>query len=82
MEYKKTYVAVVLLVDDCGKITPLSIIVDGKKFDADKVLSRTNAPPSHVGGLLTARYELRILGKTICLYREYDGRWFIEQPRR
>lgn len=82
MEYKKTYVAVVLLVDDVGNTTPLSIIINGKKFNVDKVLSRSVAPAKHVGALLATRYELRILGKTVCLYREYGGRWFVEQFRQ
>lgn len=82
MEYQKTYVSVILLVDDVGNTTPLSIIINGKKFNVDKVLSCSAAPPKHVGALLTTKYELRILGKTVCLYREYDGRWFIEQFRQ
>lgn len=80
MEYVKVYVGVTLYVDEQGKVTPLSVMFEGEEYAVDKVTDIRTAPPEHVGGLITRRYDCKIAGKTRKLYLE-NGRWFVEAKR-
>lgn len=78
MHYIKVYVAVTVFVSEQGQIKPLSLFYDGKQYVIDKVKSKRQSPPLHVGGLITSRYDCLIKGKERALYQEITGRWFVE----
>ncbi|MBE5730471.1 MAG: hypothetical protein E7350_00790 [Clostridiales bacterium] len=81
MVYDKVYVAVVMMVDEDGREIPLFVIYEDRRYDIDKVLAITKAPPKHVAGLVTTRYDCKIAGKAATVYREDGGRWFVEVAR-
>lgn len=77
--YEKVYVAVILRVDEDGKMSPLAIDwEDGRKFDITRVLDVRQAPPRHVGSSPTVRYTVDIAGSRRELYHERE-RWFVEK---
>ncbi|MBR2967619.1 MAG: hypothetical protein IKC35_02435 [Clostridia bacterium] len=78
MQYIKAYVAVTVFVDEQGQTTPLSVFYDGRQYVIDKIKAKRKAPPLHVGGLITTRYDCLIRGKERALYQEITGRWFVE----
>lgn len=78
MNYIKVYVAVILRVDEQGRVKPLSIIYEGREYSVDGVTDVRTAPPEHVGGLITRRYDCKIGGKIRPVYLEKSGRWFVE----
>ena len=80
MDYIKVYVAVIIRVDELKRITPLSIIYEGRQYDIDKVVAVRRTPPEHVGGIITHRYDCKIKNEYRSLYHEVDGRWFVEVP--
>lgn len=79
--YQKVYVEMTLFVDLKGKTRPAVIHwADGGKYKVDRVVSERVAPPDHVGGVLTTRYELIVEGYPRILYLERNtGRWFLEK---
>lgn len=81
MKYIKVYVAVTVLIDESGFIRPLSVVYEGKRYEVDKIVDVRTTPPEHVGGLITRRYDCKILGKVRSLYVEKTGRWFVEARR-
>lgn len=75
---RKTYVAVTVLFDTNGKMTPLSVIwQDGRKFVIDRVLGQERAASIRAGGI-GIRYHIRIAGKETYLWYE-DPAWFVEE---
>ena len=78
MEYLKVYVAVIALIDEQGRIKPLSVIFGGSEYVIDEVVDIRRTPPEHVGGLITGRYDCRFGGEVRHIYREETGRWFVE----
>ena len=81
MEYVKIFVAVTVYIDERGNMRPLSLFYNGRQYDVDKVVDVRKTPPEHVGGLITRRYDCVIRGKVRNLFRDIDGRWFIEGKR-
>ena len=79
MEYRKEYVTVKLRIDPDGSIRPLSFVwVDGMQYKIDRLIQRTRAASTKVGGR-GMRYTIRVDGKETYLFEE-DGRWFMEVP--
>ncbi len=81
MEYVKIYIAVTLYVDERGTVRPLAVIYNGRKLSVDKVTDVRTAPPEHVGGLITKRYDCLIAGRIRPIFSEITGRWFVEAVR-
>ncbi len=79
--YEKHYLTMIIRVDTGGNIKPVAIEwEDGRKFSVDKVLSIINAPPVHIGGLPTQKYDVIVEGRRKFLYRECaTGKWFVER---
>ena len=78
-QFVKVYVAVVLRVDEDGRMKPLAIEwEDGRRFDITKVADVRQAPPRHVGSSPTVRYVVDIAGQRRELYHE-GNRWFVEK---
>ena len=79
MEYRKEYVTVKLRVDPDGSVRPLSFVwVDGVQYKIDRLIQRTRAASTKVGGR-GMRYTIRADGKETYLFEE-DGKWFMEVP--
>lgn len=79
MEYKKEYVTVKLRVNPDGTIRPLSFVwVDGNQYKIDRLIHRTPAASTKVGGR-GMRYTVSVEGKETYLFEE-DGKWFMEVP--
>ena len=79
MEYIKQYVTVKLRVDTDGSIRPLSFVwVDGVQYKIDRLIQRTRAASTKVGGR-GMRYTICADGKETYLFEE-DGKWFMEVP--
>ncbi len=77
--YEKVYVAVILRVDEDGKMSPLAIEwEDRRRFDITRVIDVRQAPPRHVGSSPTVRYTVDIAGQRRELYLE-GNRWFVEK---
>ena len=78
-QFIKVYVAVILRVDEDGRMKPLAIEwEDGRRFDITKVADVRQAPPRHVGSSPTVRYTVDIAGSRRKLYHE-GARWFVEK---
>ena len=79
--YEKHYLTILIRIDIDGNITPTAIEWnDGHKFTVDKVISVINAPPIHVGGVPTKKYDVIVEGCRKVLYRESStGKWFVER---
>lgn len=73
------YIAVMLFVDELGRIAPVSIEYKGRTYEVDKVIDVRTAPPEFVGGLITKRYDCLIRGAIRHIYMEASGRWFVEE---
>ena len=79
-QFIKVYVAVILRVDEDGRMKPLAIEwEDGRRFDITKVADVRQAPPRHIGSSPTVRYVVDIAGQRRELYHE-GARWFVEKP--
>lgn len=77
--YETVYVAVILRVDEDGKMSPLAIEwEDRRRFDITRVIDVRQAPPRHVGSSPTVRYTVDIAGQRRELYLE-GNRWFVEK---
>ena len=79
--YEKVYVAVWLYVNEYGQAKPVAIEWgNGARYEIDKITDERNAPPDHVGGVLTRKYRIRVRGRDKLLYLEtQSGRWFVER---
>lgn len=78
-QFIKVYVAVILRVDEDGRMAPLAIEwEDGRRFDITKVADVRQAPPRHIGSSPTVRYVVDIAGNRRELYHE-GARWFVEK---
>ncbi len=80
MRYEKIYVDVTVRFLREGGLRPLEIIwSDGKRFNIDKIKFIERAP-SKVGGIMTLRFTVNLLGAEKYLYyeKEFD-RWFVEK---
>lgn len=79
-QFVKVYVAVVLRVDEGGRMRLLAIEwEDGRQYDITKVIDKCSAPPRHVGSSSAIRYTVDIAGSRRELYHE-GARWFVEKP--
>ncbi len=79
-QFVKVYIAVILRVDEDGRMAPLAIDwEDGRRFDITRVIDVRQAPPRHVGSGPTVRYVVDIAGQRRELYHE-GARWFVEKP--
>ena len=77
MESIKTYVEVLLRVDEEGRNHPLCIMwEDGRKFEIDKICDIRRACAMKTGGT-AIRYTIRIKEKITYLYED-EGKWFVE----
>lgn len=82
IKYRKVLIGVRLFVDTAGKIHPEALQwEDGRVYEIDKVISVTQAPPLHVGGMVTTRYTCRVMGQVREIYYEqFSNLWFVEAP--
>lgn len=73
----KAYIGVTSYTDTDGKIIPLSITwEDGRTFEIDRITDiRQAASPAGGYGI---RYTCYFLGQQRYLFREDEGRWFVE----
>lgn len=80
-QFVKVYVAVVLRVDEDGRMKPLAIEwEDGRRYEITKVVDKCSAPPRHVGSMPTVRYTVDIAGNRRELYHETAyNKWFVEK---
>lgn len=73
----RAYVKVVVEVDPCGRVRPLSVEwEDGRIFQVDRLLDVRMAASTKAGGQ-GMRYTCRILGRETYLFED-EGRWFVE----
>ena len=70
-------ISVIELCDEDGKITPKSVVKDGKRFEVDKVLATMRHAPN-VECLSPMRYDCIIEGKRRNIYRDAypSQKWF------
>lgn len=75
----KTYVKVMVLYDEDGSITPLSIQwEDGREYEIDRILDVRKAAGTKAGGI-GIRYTIKI-GRTITyLFFDCFNKWFVEK---
>ena len=76
---EKQYVEVVAAISPNGRVTPMEIIwPDGRRFPVDRVLERRRAESGilHVRGY---RYTIYTCGRRRFLWRDDDGRFFVER---
>lgn len=79
MNYKKTFVDVILRQDKTGKTHPLSLVFDDVSYQITRVKDVRRAASTKVGGT-GIRYTIEVLGKESYLYED-EGRWFVEGKR-
>ena len=79
--YEKVYVSLMLKIGTDGTMHPLELLwEDSARYNVDRVLRIFPAPPPHVGGACTQKYECLIEGNKRDLYYEKDAnRWFVEK---
>lgn len=79
--YEKVYVAVILRVDEDGKMSPLAVEWEtGRRYDITKIIDVRQAPPRHVGSGPTVRYTVIVAGRVKELfYDSFSNRWFVEK---
>lgn len=76
----KRYVEVTAHTDLSGKMLPVLLWWDrDHPYSIDRIVDIRRAASLKAGGL-GWRYTCRIHGQERCLYREDDGRWFVEMP--
>ena len=83
---EKVYVEVEVDFNESGRMVPLAIILDGSRFEIDKVKQVCQAASRRVGGQ-GDRYTIMVLGKETYLFFERNaslsgdniGRWFVEK---
>ena len=75
----KTYVNVMVIYDQDGNVTPLSIEwEDGRIYEIDQVLDVRKAASTKAGGV-GMRYTVKI-GRTITyLFFDCFNKWFVEK---
>ena len=75
----KTYVKGMVLYDEDGSVTPLSIQwEDGREYEIDRILDVRKAASTKAGGI-GIRYTIKI-GRTITyLFFDCFNKWFVEK---
>ncbi len=73
----KTFVEVIAKFDATGRILPLILIFQGKKYTIDRIKAITPAASLKSGGM-GLRYTCTIQGQIRYLFLE-DTHWFIEK---
>ena len=70
-------ISIIELCDEDGKITPLFVVKDGKKYEVEKILSVTRHAPS-VACVSPMRYDCVIDGRKKTIYRDAhpSQKWF------
>lgn len=70
-------IAVIELCDENGKITPLAVVKDGKRYEVDKVLSSMRHAPD-VECVSPTRYDCIVEGRKMTIYRDAypSQKWF------
>ena len=76
---RKTYVPVIVRIDENGRCEPKVIEFDDKKFYVEKVLDVCRAACRSVGGV-GVRYTCQVLGQITELWEE-KGCWFVVEKR-
>ena len=74
---KKTYVKVIVEIDENGNKNPKSITYHDKIYQIDRVLDMKPAVSMKVGGI-GERYTIRINNQQTYLYYE-NNKWFVEE---
>ncbi len=73
----RTYVRVIVDVDETGGVHPLRVYwEDGRSFAVDRLLDVRRAAATKAGGQ-GMRYTCRIRGRETYLFED-EGRWFVE----
>lgn len=74
---KRLPLSVIELCDEDANITPLFVVVDGKRYSVDKVLGKTRHAPA-VECVMPTRYDCVIEGVKKTIYRDAhpSNRWF------
>lgn len=75
---RKRYVPVTADFDEYGKVRPLSVMFDERRFAIDRVLDVCPRASLKAGGA-GMRYTCRICGQITYLFLEDCGRWFVEE---
>lgn len=75
----KTYVNVMVIYDQDGNVTPLSIEwEDGRIYEIDQVLDSRKAASTKAGGIGT-RYTVKIGRSITYLFFDCFNKWFVEK---
>ncbi len=74
---KRIPLSVIELCDEDGKITPLYVVKDGKRYAVDKVMSSMRHAPQ-VECVSPTRYDCMIEGRKKTIYRDAypSQKWF------
>lgn len=70
-------IGVIELCDEDGKVTPLAVVKDGRRFEVDKITSVMRHAPA-VACVSPMRYDCVIEGKKRVIYRDAypSQKWF------
>ena len=74
---KKTYVKVLLEMDELGNKYPKLIEFNDNKYEIDRILDIKKCASMKVGGV-GERYTIRIGANTTYMFYE-NGKWFVEE---
>ena len=72
---ERRYVPVTVRFDETGKMRPMEIEFEGKRYPVDEILDCRRAACQSAGGV-GDRYTCRIFNKVSYLWYE-EGRWFV-----
>lgn len=80
---KRVSIAVIELCDEDGKLTPLFVVKDGKRYEVDRVISVMRHAPA-VACVSPMRYDCVIEGHKKTIYRDAhpSDKWFSVLPDR
>ncbi len=61
VNYEKVYISVYLKINTDGIMKPVAIEwTGGTRYEIDKIIDERNAPPEHIGGILTRKYQCEL----------------------
>ncbi len=81
VNYEKVYISVYLKINTDGIMKPVAIEwTGGTRYEIDKIIDERNAPPEHIGGILTRKYQVIIRGRERNIYVDKQtNKWFVEK---
>lgn len=82
-KFTRTPLSVGVVYRADGKILPVVIIYDDKKFQIDKIIDSKKRAPKAVGSISPIEFTVLVAGETKKIYFEEDtGKWFSVKEAR